>query len=103
MAGYYETLDPGIVPGPACLEQKPMVFAQEARHLRRRGTSLCLAIHSYRFMARGRAERDGKLVSRSVFAERRAVGVFRLMGTGILALGQTKRQQHIPLAPCHAD
>ena len=47
--------------GPACLVQKPMVFAQEARHLRRRGTSVCLAIHSYRFMARGRAERDGKL------------------------------------------
>jgi hypothetical protein len=31
------------MPGPACLVQKPMVFAQEARHLRRRGTSLCLA------------------------------------------------------------
>ena len=60
--GFYETLDPGIVPGPACLEQKPEVFAQEARHLRRRGTSLCLAIHSYRFMARSRAERDGRLV-----------------------------------------
>jgi hypothetical protein len=41
--------------------QKPMVFAQEARHLRRRSTFLCLAIHSYRFMARGRAERDGQL------------------------------------------
>jgi hypothetical protein len=27
------------LPGPACLEQKPVVFAQEARHLRRRGTS----------------------------------------------------------------
>ena len=27
------------MPGPACLVQKPMVFAQEARHLRRRGTS----------------------------------------------------------------
>ena len=31
-----KTLDPGIVPGPACLVQKPAVFAQEARHLRRR-------------------------------------------------------------------
>ena len=37
-----ETLDPGIVPGPACLVQKALLFAQEARHLRRRGTSLCL-------------------------------------------------------------
>ena len=54
------------MPGPACLVQKPMVFAQEARHLRRRGTSLCLAIHSYRFMARGRASGcngPGELVS----------------------------------------
>jgi xanthine/CO dehydrogenase XdhC/CoxF family maturation factor len=42
-----------------------MVFAQEARHLRRRGTSLCLAIHSYRFMARGRAKRDGQLMGDS--------------------------------------
>jgi len=33
-----------FMPGPACLEQKPMVFAQEARHLRRRGTS-CAWIH----------------------------------------------------------
>jgi hypothetical protein len=41
------------MPGPACLVQKPMVFAQEARHLRRRGTSMCLAIHSYRFMPLG--------------------------------------------------
>ena len=50
------------LPGPACLVQKTGFFAQEARHLRRRGTSLCLTIHSYRFMAQGRAERDGQLV-----------------------------------------
>jgi hypothetical protein len=25
--------------------QKPLVFAQEARHLRRRGTSMCLDTH----------------------------------------------------------
>src|SRR6185437_10139660 len=37
-----EALDPGIVPGPARVEQKSVVFVLDARHLRRRGTSLCL-------------------------------------------------------------
>jgi hypothetical protein len=63
---WFETLDPGVLPGPACLEQKPVVFAQEARHLRRRGTSLCLDARISRVMRRfslGFDALDGKLVS----------------------------------------
>ena len=37
-------LDPGILSGPARVEQKKKRgFLLNARHLRRRGTSLCLA------------------------------------------------------------
>jgi hypothetical protein len=35
-------LDPGILPGPARVGAKKRGFLLDARHLRRRGTSLCL-------------------------------------------------------------
>ena len=48
---------------PSVPRAKTKVFAQEARHLRRRGTSMCLAIHSYHFMPRCRPARaHGKLI-----------------------------------------
>jgi len=37
-------LDPGILPGPARVEAKKRGFLPYARHLRRRGTSLCLEV-----------------------------------------------------------
>jgi hypothetical protein len=39
-------LDPGILPGPSAAAGKSAVFARCRRHLRRRGSSLCLIYFS---------------------------------------------------------
>jgi len=64
-------------PGPACLVQKRRFFAQEARHLRRRGTSMCLARpRTRRFMARvGRRPMGNQLAKSGVLEHLRQTGV----------------------------
>src|SRR5579859_7929686 len=85
------TLDPGFLPVPACLVQKPRVFAQEARHLRRRGTSLCLDTHMKRLETDMTHKGDSAATALAALADPTRRKLFERLRSGPRAVGELAR------------